>query len=94
MSLKKSLLVLCTGIRERSNAMSSMNSIINKLLKALEYKKGIIYCIDRKQYYSSNLKRRCTKYIVHTNEQDQVKHYFNKQIEVILFLVKQLGDDS
>lgn len=74
--------------------MSSMNSIVNKLLKALEYKKGIIYCLDKKQYYSSDFKRRCTKYILHTTERDSIKHYFNKLTEVILFLAEQLGDDS
>ena len=72
--------------------MSSMNSIIQKLLKALEHKKGIIYCIDRKQYYSDALNKRCTKYIVHTNDKSDLKHYFNKQLDVILFLSEQLGD--
>lgn len=76
--------------------MSSMNTLINKLLKALEYEQGIIYCLDRKQYYSETLKRKCTKYILHrtyeNKDGDKIKenHQFNKQLDLLLFLVDRV----
>lgn len=71
--------------------MSSMNIMINRLLRALEFN-GIIYCLDKKQYYSETLNKRCTKYILHRKNEDEIKenHQFNKQLDVVLFLVEQL----
>lgn len=77
--------------------MSSMNVMINKLMKALECEKGIVYCLDRVQYYSNEHKKRFTKYVLHrkyVNENgDMIKenHQFNKPLDLVLFLSEQLG---
>lgn len=71
---------------------------INILLKALEINKGIIYCLDKRQYYSELLSKRCTKYILHrqlniVDENGKLikeNHEFYRQIDVVLFLVDQL----
>lgn len=76
--------------------MSSMNTLMNKLLKALEYEHGIIYCLDKRQFYSELYEKRFTKYRLHRTFEDeegnQIKenHEFNKQLDVVLFLVEQL----
>ena len=75
--------------------MSSMNSKINKLLKALE-QNGIIYCLDKRQYYSEEFKKKLTRYTLHRTyeakgETIKENHQFSKQLDVILFLVDKLG---
>lgn len=76
--------------------MSSMKIMINKLLKALECN-GIIYCLDKKQYYSDKLERKCTKYILHRKYEDEdgkkirENYEFNKQLDVVLFLSDKLN---
>lgn len=78
---------------------NNLNKKINILLKALEINKNIIYCLDKKQYYSKILCKKCTKYILHRelNELDEKgkpmieKHEFNRQLDLLLFLVSQLN---
>ena len=76
--------------------MSSMNVLINKLLRALEYN-GIMYYLDKKQYYSEALNKRCTKYVLHRKYEDEdgkiikENYQFNKQLDVVLFLSNKLG---
>ncbi len=77
---------------------NKLNKKINILLKALEINKGIIYCLDKRQYYSELLSKRCTKYILHrqlniVDENGKLikeNHEFYRQIDVVLFLVEQL----
>lgn len=76
--------------------MSSMNVMITKLLKALE-QNGIIYCLDKRQYYSEQFKKRCTKYKLHRTYEDEdgekirENYEFSKQLDVVFFLSDQLN---
>ena len=78
---------------------NKLSSKINLLIKALEINKNIIYCLDRKQYYSSILDKRCTKYILHRDLEEldergkrkKEKQEFNRQLDLLLFLVSQLN---
>ena len=80
--------------------MSSMNATVNKLLQALEYKKGIVYCLNRTQNYSTEHKCRFTRYTLHRDyidadgEKQRENHYFKKLLDVVLFLADKLRSDD
>lgn len=72
-----------------------MRKKINKLLRALE-QKGVIYCVDRRQFYSKNNNRRCTKITVHRSYTDdtpkderEINQYFWSDVEVVQFLANR-----
>lgn len=77
-----------------------MKKNIYKLLKALE-QRNIIYCIDRKQFYSTKNNRRCTKITLHREykedipkEEREVNHYFWNDVEVVKFLADKYKEVS
>lgn len=80
--------------------MPSLNVMANKLLKALEHKKGIVYCLNKTQNYSKEYKRRFTRYTLHRSyidedgESHRENHYFNKMLDVVLFLADKLRSDD
>lgn len=75
-----------------------MNKKIDKLLKALK-QKGVIYCIDRHQFYSKKNKRVCTKITLHReydedipDEEKEIKQYFWSNVELIKYLAERFEE--
>lgn len=73
-----------------------MNTKINKLLLALQMQ-GYIYVVHRKQYYSKKYKRRFISYTLEhiaEKEDKEVNQYFNKQIDLLQYLVNKYKEVS
>lgn len=68
---------------------------IDKLLLALKMK-GYEFFIDQSQFYSENLNKRCTKYIVHDGNPREGEVFFSK-LKLLLYLAdlyKSVSDSS
>lgn len=73
-----------------------MNSKINKLLLALQIK-GYVYVVHKRQCYSKESKRRFNRYTLEhiaEKEDKEVNKYFNKQIDLLQYLVNKYKEVS
>lgn len=73
----------------------SVQKSINKILVALQIKKGVTYYINQSQFYSAKLDKKITKYIVHTGNPKNGEEFFSK-IKMLQYLVSvyKRGDTS
>ena len=68
---------------------------INKLILALKMK-GFVLFIDKKQFYSEDLDKLCTKYIVHEGNPREGETFYS-QLKLLNYLAnyyKKVSDSS